>query len=50
VKSDVRKPLLYAAIVGILLAYRLGIWIHGRGQKATAGSGVRPEPPTAKTA
>ena len=30
VKSDVRKPLQYAAMLGILLAYRLGMWIYGR--------------------
>jgi sulfoxide reductase heme-binding subunit YedZ len=50
VKSDVRMPLLYGALVGILLAYRLGMWIYGRGQKAGAGGGVRPEPSTAETA
>jgi sulfoxide reductase heme-binding subunit YedZ len=50
VKSDVRKPLLYAVIVGILLAYRLGMWIYGRGQKIGAGGGVRSEPSTAETA
>lgn len=27
VKSDVRKPLFYAVLVGLLLAYRLGAWI-----------------------
>jgi sulfoxide reductase heme-binding subunit YedZ len=49
VKSDVRKPLLYAVIVGILLAYRLGMWIYGRGQMAAAGGGVRAESSTAET-
>lgn len=32
VKSDVRKPLRYGIIVGLLLAYRLGVWVlrlHG---------------------
>lgn len=48
VKSDVRKPLLYAFLVGILLAYRLGAWLVGRG-KRPATSGVRREP-TAETA
>ena len=32
VKSDERKPLFYAALVGILLAYRLGGWLYGRGR------------------
>jgi sulfoxide reductase heme-binding subunit YedZ len=50
VKSDVRKPLLYAVIVGILLVYRLGMWIYGRRHRAAAGGGVRPEPSTAETA
>jgi hypothetical protein len=36
-------------IVGILLAYRLGMWIYGREQRAVAGGGVRPEPSTAET-
>ena len=49
VKSDVRKPMLYAVIVGVLLAYRLGTWISGRGQRVAAGGGVRPEPSTAET-
>ena len=30
VKSDVRKPLFYAFLVGILLAWRLGTWLIGR--------------------
>jgi methionine sulfoxide reductase heme-binding subunit len=49
VKSDVRKPMLYAVIVGVLLAYRLGTWLYGRGQRVAAGGGVRPEPSTAET-
>jgi sulfoxide reductase heme-binding subunit YedZ len=40
VKSDVRKPLEYAALVGVLLAWRLGAWLIGR----------RPQQPAAKTA
>jgi len=50
VKSDVRKPLEYAGIVGILLAYRLGMWIYGRGRGAPASGGVRPGVSTAETA
>lgn len=50
VKSDVRKPLLYAFLVGILLAWRLGAWFIGRGSHP-AGSGARRESaPTAETA
>jgi sulfoxide reductase heme-binding subunit YedZ len=30
VKSDVRKPLFYAAMVAILLAWRLGDWFSRR--------------------
>jgi methionine sulfoxide reductase heme-binding subunit len=50
VKSDVRKPLLYAVIVGILLAYRLGMWIYGRGHGSAANRAAHPEPSTAETA
>jgi DMSO/TMAO reductase YedYZ heme-binding membrane subunit len=50
VKSDHRKPLEYAVIVGILLAYRLGMWIYGRTQRYGPGGAVRPEPFTAETA
>ena len=32
VKSDVRKPLEYAFFVGVLLAWRLGAWLNGRGK------------------
>jgi sulfoxide reductase heme-binding subunit YedZ len=31
VKSDVRKPLFYGALVGILLLWRLGDWFFKRG-------------------
>jgi methionine sulfoxide reductase heme-binding subunit len=33
VKSDVRKPLEYAWMVGLLLAWRLGVWLHGRAHR-----------------
>jgi methionine sulfoxide reductase heme-binding subunit len=50
VKSDVRKPLIYGFLVGILLAWRLGAWLIGRRGKAGTTS-VRPkEPVTAETA
>jgi sulfoxide reductase heme-binding subunit YedZ len=33
VKSDVRKPLLYGVLVGILLLWRVGDWHQKRGKK-----------------
>jgi methionine sulfoxide reductase heme-binding subunit len=45
VKSDVRKPLLYAFLVGILLAWRLGAWILDRNQRRVSGA-IRPKAPT----
>jgi len=50
VKSDVRKPLMYAFIVGILLAWRLGTWMIGRKDRPTATRVVPSEPTTAETA
>jgi sulfoxide reductase heme-binding subunit YedZ len=41
VKSDVRKPLFYATLLGILLSSRLGNWLRKKGQLATS----RPEIP-----
>jgi len=37
VKSDVRKPLFYGALVGILLLWRLGDWFFKRRCQATVG-------------
>jgi sulfoxide reductase heme-binding subunit YedZ len=49
VKSDVRKPLFYAFLVGILLAWRLGTWLIGRRDHLRAAT-VRPDAPaTAET-
>ena len=51
VKSDIRKPLLYACLVGILLAWRLGVWFIGKGKGVPASGSIRRElPPTAETA
>jgi len=36
VKSDVREPLFYGAIVAILLLWRLGDWLIKRGKRAPA--------------
>ncbi|MGA7626067.1 MAG: protein-methionine-sulfoxide reductase heme-binding subunit MsrQ [Candidatus Acidiferrales bacterium] len=51
VKSDERKPLQYAFLVGILLAWRLGAWFYARHQRvATHGTPPQPEPSTAEGA
>ena len=41
VKSDVRKPLFYAALVGVLLLWRLGDWLFKRG--STVGVKLSPQ-------
>jgi sulfoxide reductase heme-binding subunit YedZ len=33
VKSDVRLPLMYGAMVAVLLAYRMGAWLISRSAK-----------------
>lgn len=48
VKSDVRKPLEYAFMVGILLAWRLWDWFTGR-RKPSAVRIAREGPSTAET-
>jgi sulfoxide reductase heme-binding subunit YedZ len=50
VKSDERKPLQYAAMVGALLASRLGIWIYGRRQRGTSDKGAPTQASNAETA
>lgn len=50
VKSDTRKPLQYAFIVGILLAWRLGAWLYGKRQRPAATGVQHEEPTTAETA
>jgi methionine sulfoxide reductase heme-binding subunit len=49
VKSDIHKPLEYALLVGILLAWRLGTWLIDRFRPATSAA-PRPESPTAESA
>jgi sulfoxide reductase heme-binding subunit YedZ len=49
VKSDERKPLQYAVLVGILLLYRIVVWLLARSRPAVRGVPA-PEPPTAETA
>ncbi len=50
VKSDERKPLQYAAVVGALLAWRLGAWLYKRRQKSATDNRTSKEPVTAETA
>lgn len=49
VKSDVRKPLEYAFLVGILLAWRIGSWLMSRRKRSVPRAGGRPEPRAAET-
>ena len=49
VKSDVRKPLFYGALVVLLLALRVGFWLVARRGKPT-GKGLEPRLTTAETA
>jgi sulfoxide reductase heme-binding subunit YedZ len=41
VKSDVRKPLFYAALVASLLVLRVGFWLAAR-RSSAAGKAVKP--------
>lgn len=51
VKSDEHKPLQYAAMVGVLLLWRIGMWVRKRWQQQPVARGVRSdEPTTAETA
>lgn len=51
VKSDEHKPLQYAVMVGVLLLWRIGVWMRKRWQQQTAARGVHSdEPTTAETA
>jgi methionine sulfoxide reductase heme-binding subunit len=52
VKSDERKPLEYAALVGVLLLWRVGVWSRKRWreQRQVSREVRREEPPTAETA
>ncbi len=50
VKSDETKPLQYAWMVGILLAWRIGYWIYGRRQRSGVRTLPSKEPSTAEMA
>ena len=47
VKSDVRKPLFYGAIVAVLLAWRLGDWFLRRRREPSARAASRRVPASA---
>jgi sulfoxide reductase heme-binding subunit YedZ len=46
VKSDVHIPLEYAAIMAVLLGWRLYVWFSERGGKPARGAPAREEPTT----
>jgi len=46
VKSDVHLPLLYAAIMSVLLGWRLFAWFSDRGRRPARGAPARKEPAT----
>jgi len=48
VKSDVRKPLFYGALVALLFALRVGFWLISRRSKP-AGKTIQPRLTTAET-
>ena len=47
VKSDVHVPLEYAAVMAILLGWRLYVWYTGPGRRAPSNSVARKQPTTA---
>lgn len=50
VKSNHRTPLVYAAIMAVLLGWRLGVWLYGRGKDSQKSSPRREAPINAKPA
>jgi sulfoxide reductase heme-binding subunit YedZ len=48
VKADIRKPLEYAAILTVLLSYRVVVWIMPKIKKRDGVSLVRPAQPVAE--
>jgi methionine sulfoxide reductase heme-binding subunit len=50
VKSDERKPLAYAFVLAILLAWRLGEWFYNKREHASVPSAAHKEPVTTETA
>ena len=45
VKADLRKPLEYAAVLGVLLAYRVAVWMIARASKPRTVVGSAVEAP-----
>jgi len=43
VKSDETKPIIYGVLVGLLLAYRLGVWFVNRSKRAPGRAIAQPE-------
>jgi methionine sulfoxide reductase heme-binding subunit len=35
VKADLKKPLEYGAVLGLLLLYRIGVWLHSKTKAST---------------
>jgi len=50
VKSDERKPIQYGVLVGLLLLWRLGVWLARRKRRAAGSVAARSEPVTVETA
>lgn len=50
VKSDEHKPLQYAAILAVLLAWRVVLWLYGQKKRTGARPAVSAEPTTAESA
>jgi methionine sulfoxide reductase heme-binding subunit len=47
VKSDIHRPLEYAAVMAILLGWRVYVWYTGPGRRTPASSVARKQPETA---
>jgi len=41
VKADLRKPLEYASVLGVLLAYRFAVWMMARTPAPTAAANAK---------
>jgi methionine sulfoxide reductase heme-binding subunit len=50
VKSDHREPIVYAAILAVLLLWRCADWVMGRRKPVAAGAANRQQPTTAESA
>jgi DMSO/TMAO reductase YedYZ heme-binding membrane subunit len=50
VKSDIRKPVMYGAIVVLLLGYRVGVWFFGKGRPMAGRDSSREKLMTSESA